>query len=223
MIVNASSKRSIRWSNGKPKARNSVSFQPAPRPRIRRPPLISSIVGGLLGEQRRVVEVRARDERPELHAGRRGGDGRHRGPRLPRAARRPVGPSIEEVLADPDRVVAEVLDGADHVEDLRPADLALDLGQLDADLERDGRARVRCASVRAGGSQRGRHRAQVIGRAAAAGADDRGAGVTELHREVGHRGRIRLVHRAHVDELGHPGVRLRDEDGIGIGGVHPLR
>ena len=44
MIVKASSNRSIRWSNGKPKARNSVSFQPAPRPRIRRPPLISSIV-----------------------------------------------------------------------------------------------------------------------------------------------------------------------------------
>ena len=63
MIVNASSNRSIRWSNGKPKARNSVSFQPAPRPSTNRPPLISSMVGGLLGEQRRVVEVRAGDER----------------------------------------------------------------------------------------------------------------------------------------------------------------
>ena len=44
MIVNASSKRSTRWSYGKPKARNSVSFQPAPRPRMNRPALISSIV-----------------------------------------------------------------------------------------------------------------------------------------------------------------------------------
>ena len=48
MIVNASSKRPIRWSNGKPKARNSVSFQPAPRPRMKRPPLISSIVAAIL-------------------------------------------------------------------------------------------------------------------------------------------------------------------------------
>ncbi len=91
---------------------------------------------GLLGEERRVVEVRARDERPELDPGRGRGDGRHHRPRLPRTARRPVGPSIQEVLAEPDRVVAEVLDRADQVEHLGPADLALDLGELDADLER---------------------------------------------------------------------------------------
>ncbi len=48
MIVNASSNRSTRWSYGKPKARNSVSFQPAPRPRMNRPPLISSIVAACL-------------------------------------------------------------------------------------------------------------------------------------------------------------------------------
>ena len=44
MIVNASSNRSTRWSNGIPKARNSVSFHPAPSPRMSRPPLISSMV-----------------------------------------------------------------------------------------------------------------------------------------------------------------------------------
>ena len=44
MIVNASSNREIRLSNGIPNARNSVSFQPAPRPKMKRPPLISSIV-----------------------------------------------------------------------------------------------------------------------------------------------------------------------------------
>src|SRR5256885_1623264 len=37
MIVNASSNRSIRWSNGRPKAWNSVSFQPAPSPNTNRP------------------------------------------------------------------------------------------------------------------------------------------------------------------------------------------
>ncbi len=44
MIVKASAKRLIRRSKGKPKAANSVSFQPAPRPRTSRPPLISSTV-----------------------------------------------------------------------------------------------------------------------------------------------------------------------------------
>ena len=41
-MVNASSNRLIRWSKGEPRAANSVSFQPAPRPRTRRPPEISS-------------------------------------------------------------------------------------------------------------------------------------------------------------------------------------
>jgi hypothetical protein len=44
MIVNASSNRAIRSSKGNPKARNSTSFQPAPRPSTNRPPEISSIV-----------------------------------------------------------------------------------------------------------------------------------------------------------------------------------
>ena len=92
--------------------------------------------GGLLGEQGRVVEVRAGDQRPELDPRRRGGDRRQQRPRLPRAAGRPILPAIEEVLADPHGVEPEVLDRAGHVEELGPADLALDLGELDADLER---------------------------------------------------------------------------------------
>ena len=44
MMVKASANRDTRRSKGKPKARYSVSFHPAPRPRIRRPPLISSTV-----------------------------------------------------------------------------------------------------------------------------------------------------------------------------------
>ena len=48
MIVKASSKRETRWWNGKPKARYSVSFQPAPSPRISRPALMSSIVAAFL-------------------------------------------------------------------------------------------------------------------------------------------------------------------------------
>lgn len=44
ITVNDSSKREIRWSNGAPSARNSVSFQPAPSPSTSRPPEISSTV-----------------------------------------------------------------------------------------------------------------------------------------------------------------------------------
>src|SRR6266566_4300257 len=48
MMVKASAKRATRRSKGKPKARYSVSFHPAPNPRIRRPPLISSTVPATL-------------------------------------------------------------------------------------------------------------------------------------------------------------------------------
>jgi hypothetical protein len=48
MIRSPSSNRSNRPSNGKPNARNSGSFQPAPRPRITRPPDTSSSVSAIL-------------------------------------------------------------------------------------------------------------------------------------------------------------------------------
>src|SRR4029077_7796185 len=51
------------------------------------------------------------------------------------ASRGPALPAVEQVLAQPDGVEPEVLDRPDHVEELRPADLALDLGELDPDLE----------------------------------------------------------------------------------------
>ncbi len=47
MMRSPSSKRSKRRSNGTPNARNSGSFQPAPRPRITRPPLTSSSVSAI--------------------------------------------------------------------------------------------------------------------------------------------------------------------------------
>ena len=91
--------------------------------------------GSLLGQQGRVVEVRAGDEWPELDPVRGCRDRRQQRPGLQRPACRPVRPAVEQVLADPDRIEAEELDGADHVEQLRPADLAFDFGELDADLQ----------------------------------------------------------------------------------------
>ena len=64
--------------------------------------------------------------------------------------------------------------------------------------------------------------AQVLGRVAAAAADDRGARVAHRQRRRRHRLGVGAVDRAHVDELGHPRVRLGDEDRVGIGGPHPL-
>ena len=46
-IANDSSKRETRWSYGIPNARYSCSFQPAPRPSTKRPPLTSSIVAAI--------------------------------------------------------------------------------------------------------------------------------------------------------------------------------
>ena len=91
---------------------------------------------GALGEDGRVVERGAGDERPQLDPAGRGGDAREHRPGLPRTPRSPLPPAVEEVLAEPERVVAEVLERPGHVEELGPADLALDLRQLDSDLER---------------------------------------------------------------------------------------
>jgi hypothetical protein len=48
MISSASWKRLARWSKGTPKASNSGWCQPAPNPRITRPPLTSSSVVAIL-------------------------------------------------------------------------------------------------------------------------------------------------------------------------------
>src|SRR2546428_435266 len=48
MMAKASSNRSTRRSKGKPNARYSTSFHPAPNPRINLPPLISSMAAAFL-------------------------------------------------------------------------------------------------------------------------------------------------------------------------------
>ena len=136
MIVNASSNRLIRWSNGKPNARYSVSFQPAPRPRISRPPLISSTVAAFLasiaGAWKLVEATSGPSLTRDVAAASAASIVQHsHGPRGSRFAGQP----IEEVIADPDRVEPERLGAPGKRDVLRPADLALDLGELDADLE----------------------------------------------------------------------------------------
>ncbi len=91
---------------------------------------------GHLGQHRRGVERGRRDERPEPDPRRGRGDRREQRPDLPRPSGRTVRKSVEEMVADPDRVEAEFLGPAGHRNVLGPADLALNLRQLDAHPER---------------------------------------------------------------------------------------
>ena len=97
--------------------------------------------GGLLGEHGGVVEAGRGDQRPDLHPFGDRGDRREGGPRLPWPPRRLVVTAIQEMVADPDRVEPDLLGGARHLAQLRPARHPLDLGQLDADLHQATRLR----------------------------------------------------------------------------------
>ena len=130
MIVNASSKRSTRWSNGKPKA-PELGLVPAGAEAEDEPAAAdSSTVAACLASSAGLWKfVHATSGPSSIRCVTR---------RWPRGASRPPTvrgpadrPAVEEVLAEPDRVEAELLDRARHVEELRPADLALDLGQLE--------------------------------------------------------------------------------------------
>ena len=83
------------------------------------------------------MEARARDERAEPDAFRDGCEpGEHR-PCLPRAALLAPVAAVEEVVAEPDRLEADLLGRPCHRHVLGPAHVALDLRQLDADSHRD--------------------------------------------------------------------------------------
>src|SRR5206468_11061431 len=89
--------------------------------------------GGGAREQRRLMERGARDERPELDPRRHRGQAGERRPAVPRPALLTPVAAVEKVVAEPDAVEAGLLGGARHRRELRPAHLALDLGQLHAD------------------------------------------------------------------------------------------
>ena len=133
MISTASSKRAILRSNGRPNASNSASFQPAPRA-TRKPAAADFVDGGSrAGEQGRLAERRAGDERAELDPRRHGGERREHRPAVPRPALGATVAPVEQVVADPQRVEARLLGGARDRRQLGPANLALDLGQLEPD------------------------------------------------------------------------------------------
>ena len=134
-MVNASSNRLARWSNGNPYARYSTSFQPAPSPRMRRPSEISSTVVAFLASMAGLWKLVAATSGPSWT---RVGDRCQRGEKRPRFPR-PDGTFwglVQQMVADPDRVESKVLDREPHIPQLRPPDRSLDLGQLDADGER---------------------------------------------------------------------------------------
>ena len=136
MIVKASSKRAIRWSNGKA-VRPELWLVPA-RSEAEHEPAAAQLVDGrgLFCEQGWIVEGRAGDERPELDTRGRSRDRSEHRPGFPWPAGSAVLVAVEEVFADPDGVEPEILDRAGHVEEFGPAHVPLDLGELDADLDR---------------------------------------------------------------------------------------
>src|SRR5439155_17300768 len=79
-----------------------------------------------LREHRRVVEARAGHERSELDPGRGRGDRRQHRPDLPRAASPELRRPVEEVVADPDGVEADVLGCPGDGQVFGPTDLTLD-------------------------------------------------------------------------------------------------
>jgi hypothetical protein len=84
-------------------------------------------------DQARRMESRACHQRTELHALCRGGERGEQRPRIPGAALASVIVAVEQMIAEPDRVEPDLLRGASHREVLGPADLPLDLRELDPD------------------------------------------------------------------------------------------
>jgi hypothetical protein len=87
----------------------------------------------LLGQDRGVVERERGDERADPDAVGHGCHGGQEGPRFPRTPFWTVVATVEVVVADPDRVEADLLGRASRGHVLGPPHLALDLRQLHAD------------------------------------------------------------------------------------------
>ena len=89
--------------------------------------------GGDLGEHRRRVEVETGDEGAQPHAARDGGEAGEERPGLPGTPLGAAVPSVQVMVADPDRVEPHLLRRQRHGHVLGPPDLAFDLGKLDAE------------------------------------------------------------------------------------------
>src|ERR1700730_8820840 len=91
---------------------------------------------GQLAQHRGIMKAGAGDHRPDRDPAGRGGDARQRRPSLPGASGAAGRVTVEEMVAHPYRIETKLLAQASHGDNLRPADFALHLWQLEADLER---------------------------------------------------------------------------------------
>ena len=136
MIVNASSNLETRWSNGSPKARNSTSFQPQPRPSTSLPPESSCVAAAIRastpGGWNAVHATSGPSSmRSVIPASQASVVQASHGPRS--------GVAVQQMVADPERVEPHLLRCPRHRRDLVAARYVLHLGQLDPDLHRPER------------------------------------------------------------------------------------
>ena len=107
-----------------------------------RPPLISSTVAAILASIAglwKLVQATSGPDGDPARGGRQAGQGR---PGLPGSAGAQRLAPVQEVVAGPDRIEADGLAEPGELDDLGPAHLALDLGELEADLERPAAGRA---------------------------------------------------------------------------------
>src|SRR5207248_1438686 len=90
-------------------------------------------------EDPRRMKCGARDERPEAHARRGRRERREHRPDVPWPTLAAIPVAIEQMVAEPDRVEADLLRGTRHRDVLLPPHNAFDLRQLDSDAERTRR------------------------------------------------------------------------------------
>ena len=129
-IWNASMDRAALPSNGRPNASNSARFHPAPRPRVSRPPLISSTVAAILARTGGWRNARAGNERVRVSIRWSRSRSRRERERFQRSSFRAL-VAVEQVIANPDRVEPRLFRRPGHGEVLADRDLPLGFRKLD--------------------------------------------------------------------------------------------
>ena len=101
------------------------------------PPTTDLVHGrGQLREHGGIVETGAGHQRPDRDAARNRGNPGQLRPGFPRAARTVRIIPVQQMIANPDGIEAQLLAESNHCRNFRPANISLHFGKLEADLQR---------------------------------------------------------------------------------------